>query len=152
MAMDFPFPPALLSGEILATTHFDPDQDRNNVLEIDRHWFVKAQWYLEGPIASYLGGTFHVQVVVEGIGRGDEETLATVDVPTSSGYMVGDQLMFSQWIHIPSRLENPNPNKVINRPGVYKLVLVLTYTRPTGKTGRIAGFTEGPMIQFYEPE
>ena len=35
--------------------------------------------------------------------------------------------------------------------GLYQLVVSMTYLEPTGAPGPMAGFVEGPMLQFYTP-
>lgn len=152
MPMDFPVPPAILSGDLMAAVHFDPDSDPNPVLEIDRDWWVRARWFVNGAFAPFLGGTWHVQVIVESMGTGDEKTLATETYPVTAVDnipSITEPLEYSKWIHIPSHLMDPDPTKSIQNEGVYKLVLLLTYRTPSNLVGRIAGFVEGPLVQFY---
>ncbi len=147
MSMDFAL--TQLSGDIAVLTYQDMDQDPNPVLEIDRDWYVQAHWWIDGTAAYYLGGTWHIAVNIESMGPGVEKTLATVDVPVTAlgPGPITHRLEYRPWIHIPSRLQDPDNS--IPTDGVYKLVVVLTYTTAFGQHGRIAGFNEGPMLEFY---
>ncbi len=150
MTMDFPFPQ--LTGDIHVNTYLDVDGDRNTVLEINRHWYIQPHWWVDGAGATDLGGTWHVSVIVESMGRGVEKTLKTVDIPITDLAPLprAHTLEYHPWIHIPSRLENVDES--IPEDGAYKLVILVTYTNQFGTHGRMAGFVEGPLLQFYHFE
>lgn len=151
MPIDFALPPAQLRGDIavLTSVEADPDVDPNTVLEIDREWYLRPHWWVDGTAAYYLGGTWHLEVNVESMGPGVEKTLATIDIPTTAlgPGPITHRLEYKPVIRIPSRHEDPLHS--IPQDGAYKLVVVLTYTTPFNQHGRIAGFTDGPMLQFY---
>lgn len=152
MSMDFPIGFGL-TGDIKALTHSDPVAPPNTVLEIDREWFVNVQWYVDGAAASFLGGQWQVSVIVESMGIGDEKTLVsesylTTDTSDIPGEM--HSLEYNKEIRIPPRAEVPlDPIRAIQAEGVYKLIVLVTYLTPFNQHGRIAGFAEGPVLQFY---
>jgi hypothetical protein len=148
MAFDFPIPG--LTGDVDILTHQDPDPDPNTVLEIQDQWMVRAHWWIQGPIVPFMAGTWHVSVIVESMGKAGEKTLKTVDVPFTPP--VGNPRHYLVDIPIPSYLTEPDPEKAITEDGVYQLVVVITYTTPGGQVGRMAGFNEGPLLQFYHFE
>lgn len=150
MTMDFPFEE--LSGNLDVLAFRDQDEDPNTVLEIERHWYVRPHWFVDGPGAKDLGGTWHLAIIVESIGAGVERTLKTIDIPiTQLGPgPVTHPLEYRPWIHIPSRVEDPD--HAIMQDGLYRLAAVLTYTNEFGHHGRMAGYIEGPLLQFYHFE
>lgn len=143
------------TGDINVFTVQDPDVDPNTVLEIDQDWKVKATWFVDSPNFAYIaGGVWHLAINIESMGQGQEKTLANVDVagnaPTSFNPLTG-HMEYEKVVTIPKRdpLVTP-PALTINQEGIYKLVLVLTYTNALGLVDRIAGFHEGLMVQFYD--
>lgn len=149
MTMDFALPATQLNGDLDVLTTQDLDDDPNTVLEIDRAWYVQPHWYVDGTAAYYLGGMWNIAVNVESMGGGFEGTLVRMSIPTTAlgPGPITHRLEYRPRIRIPSRLEDPD--HAIPRDGEYKLVVSLTYTTPHNQHGRIAGFIEGPMLQFY---
>jgi len=140
------FKPSLgATGDIDVFTTQDPDVDPNTVLEIDQDWKVKMHWFVDSLNFAFIaGGTWHVVVNIESMGGGEEKTLATLDVLGTDLFVnppVGNRLEYEKEITIPKRdpLVTP-PAQTINDEGIYKLVLVLTYSNPLGAIDRIAGF------------
>lgn len=144
MTFNFDMPFTELTGGIHVHTYQDPDTDPNSVLEINEPWTVKPHWWIKGPGFQDLAGTWHLKIIVESMGAGVEKTLLEQDYPFT---VTGD---YQPTIVIPSRLMDPNHS--IPDDGAYKLVLLLTYTNVFGRHGRMAGFAEGPILQFYHFE
>lgn len=142
------------TGNIDVFTVQDPDVDPNTVLEIDADWKVRAHWFVDSPNFAYIaGGTWHLAVNIESMGQGQEKTLANLDVAGNDLLVnppVGNRLEYQKEITIPKRGPLTPPALSINDEGIYKLVLVLTYSNPLNMVDRIAGFHEGLMIQFYD--
>jgi hypothetical protein len=143
-----------LDGDIFAFAVQDPDIDRNDVLEIDRDWKVKVSWHVTGPGAHLLTGSdWHVMIKIESMGPEEEKTLKTVTV-AGNAYTAGSTPTHVDYvvdIPIQARIPgNPQPDR-INQEGVYRLVAVITHDKTGGFPGpdRVAGFREGPMLQFY---
>lgn len=153
MPMDFK-PSLNATGDVTVFTIQDPDVDPNTVLEIDKDWKVRARWVVNSPNFAFIaGGTWHLAVNIESLGGGEEKTLATVNAGVPDLLVnppVGNQLVYQKEITIPKRGAPTPPSMTINDEGIYRLVLVLTYSNPLGAIDRIAGFHEGLVVQFYD--
>lgn len=143
-----------VSGDVLALAFQDPDLDANTVLEIDRDWRVRVDWHVTGVGAHLLAGApWHIKLKIESMGGEEEKTLKEVTV-LGTDYVAGStplHVHYSTDIPIQARVPgNPLPDR-INEEGVYRLVAIVTHDKVGGFPGpdRVAGFIEGPMLQFY---
>ena len=132
-----------LSGDIDVEI-LDQDDDPNHVLEITMPWKVQVDWRLFGPIAAAIGGTWEVKVFVESIGQGFEgevgsATKALTDLEAGSSVT---NRKYQTIINVPA---NTPPNT-----GVYKPVVLITYKNDSGDIMAMAGFSEAPLINFYQ--
>jgi hypothetical protein len=155
MAIDFPNSLPTVSGAITAFAYQDPDSDANTVLEIDRAWTLEVKWRVVGAGAHHLaGGPWHLMIKIESIGEGDEKTMINLTKPGTE-YDTGSDpsnLFYTQKITIPARNPHGDPwmKGCVNQPGVYRLLVVLTHSDGVFKVpDRVAGFLEGPLLQFY---
>jgi hypothetical protein len=137
-------PTPVLTGEIYADVYEVSGAKPTTIIRTDQEWGVKAHWDLKGTLAPFICGEWCIHLFLESMGPGPELKL--------------DAYPYS---HIPL---DPCGDGEYNfdfkvKPGVvkgehcsnpYKLVLAITYITPCGKPGPIAGFVEGPMLQFYE--
>lgn len=118
-----------------------------HIIRITDGWQLKVNWTAEGNnIAAVLNPnmTWHVQAYLESIGP-QLEAPPVVDeiVLFNDGVIPGDlnKLEYSKSFNVA-------PNKPAEA-GVYKLVTVLTCAIPPATPGPLAGFDEGPLLQFY---
>lgn len=139
----------MCNGDINVMTIQDPGIDANTVLEINQDWSVIVTWDLFGPSADLLTTLpWHVQLIVESMGSGQENMLAAVTVGGGSVTPIAGGYRYEVKIKVPAK--NPaDPQHTIQTEGVYKLVTVVTHDHVSGKKDRVAGFREGPMVQFY---
>jgi hypothetical protein len=126
----------------------DADNTPNRVLELDRDWQVEIKWSLKSDApASHpvdlLDGTWVVKISVESIGPGNEKDVASVNLP----FLGFDTSSAAQrtWKH-----NFMIPAGTITDEAVYQLVTLITYRDPDGNRRAMAGFTEGPMVTFYQ--
>jgi hypothetical protein len=138
-----------LSGEILEVDVYDSDMDPNHVLQDSLEWYVRIKWQVKGLVAPGLGGDWNIRVNLESMGEGFEGTVKNEIVPVSTA-PIATTRTYDATITLP-KVENL-PNFIA---GTYKLVLVITHTN-TGaaitKRTRMAGFYEGPLLDFVDPE
>jgi hypothetical protein len=115
------------------------------IIRTDQPWHVHVQWDTSGSHTGMIGGTWHLHIYLETIGPGDdlelfdEDPLNEHDIPLTPG---------------PSpRHYHYHPDVPAGKvpPGAYKLALTLTYTDLANNPGPMAGYWEGPIIQFYKP-
>ncbi len=138
--------PGPMTGTLTATV-LDPNGvPPGNIIRTSDNWNVKVQWTLKGTGAAFVtkDERWLLRIFVESIGPGPEALVPPgVTVNAKGGMDQAYDYMFT----FP-------PNADMARPdysGVYKLIVVLTLTDDDGHPLPIAGFFEGPVIQFYRP-
>jgi hypothetical protein len=154
-AIEIPgFSDPLLQGAIAGATVSEIDGvSPTTVIRTDQAWEVEVQWNLEGSLLGTLFfnfvGEWVVSLFLESMGPTTEYAL-----PTAGGVRLS-----------VDTFTLPDPNDETHRdytttipvsantvdPGVYKMVVAITYESAPGTPGPIAGFHEGGMFQFYTP-
>lgn len=137
-----------IQGEIAEPIVKDFDGTPNRVLELDRVCQVEIEWKLESnaPMShpvDLIDGTWEVKVSVESIGIGDEKEIASTNVPLSS--FDTSSAALRTWKHTFTI-----PANKISQEAVYKLGTLITYRDPGGHRRAMAGFSEGPLLTFYQ--
>lgn len=141
----------LLTGTISAPTVTETGGvTPNNIIRTDQDWQIKIDWSLQGsllgtPFFSFMG-EWVVRVYLESMGPSNEYEIpiggsgshVSVATFTPDGPSKRD---YTTTIHIA-------PNAVV--PGIYKMVVAITYESSPGVPGPIAGFHEGGMLQLYQ--
>lgn len=133
-------PPAFLDGNLTAAL-IDSTGTPNRVLERNQPCSIKVDWSINGPVAPGLGGDWRIQVFMESMGPGPELSIGTTTVPLNSVPPAAVR-NYTATLNIPGG--------TVPADGTYKLTLVLTHTN-LGVPDRMAGFVEGPVVQFYTP-
>jgi hypothetical protein len=145
----------LLQGAIVAATVSEiGGVSPTSIIRTDQAWDVTVDWNLEGSLlgTSFFNflGEWVVSLFLESMGPTTEYALPT----TGTGVRVS-----------VGTFTLPDPNDDTHRdytatipvsadtvdPGVYKMVVAITYESSPGTPGPIAGFHEGGMFQFYTP-
>jgi hypothetical protein len=131
-----------LSGTISAHVH-DPvgqNPDRH-IIQIPDPWQVHVRWQVSGDAVTTFASDalWRIQVSLESLGPGLEavvgEITQAVGSPASSH-------SYDRRIDIQGAFPGLTP-------GAYKLVTVLTLEN-NGLPCPIAGYVEGPVLQFYQ--
>jgi hypothetical protein len=142
-----PLYPEHLTGHIHSIEVFDQDNTPNYILELDRPWKVTIRWGLTSNAPAtdpvdVLAGTWNVNLIVESMGIGPERTISTEDVA------LGDAIFVSaarcEWEHTFEL-----PVNTIRTEAVYKLITLITYRNASGHRRAMAGFQEGPLVNFF---
>jgi hypothetical protein len=139
-----------IQGELDVPIVRDLGSIPNRVLEMDRDCEVELNWRLQSdaPMShpvDLIDGTWVVKVSAESIGPGPEINLASTNVPFSSAVTSDSDLR--TWQHIFTV-----PANTITQEAVYKLVTLITYRDPHGHRRAMAGFSEGPIVTFYQDQ
>lgn len=132
-----------LSAEVTRVQVLDADLTPNHVLQLGKDWHIKVEWEItddpgHAPLVPAIGGTWQVRAKLESIGA-EWEGMVGAMVPVA---LVPGQTHYSTTIHGAGFPPAGND-------GGYKLLVTINYIYPTGVPGPMAGFLEGPMIQFY---
>jgi hypothetical protein len=136
--------PKLLAGYIGAEVREVGGVDPTTIIRFDQDWVVTMEWGLQGSLKSMICGEWCLNVDLESIGPGEEMELPTQELhvkldPCGTGKYKKD-------IRIPAGTVKPEH---CSTP--YKLVATVTYLNACGRPGPMAGFVEGPIVQFYDP-
>lgn len=136
----------LLTGDITAHVHEYGSVEPITILEADKMARVHVIWTLSGPLTPFLCGKWYVSAFLESMGPGEEFRL-----PLAPGEAVAlnpkpGPVTYEAWVDIPA-----NRVKVTDTEGTlpYKLVVTVAYRAPNGQPGPMAGFVDGPVLQFY---
>lgn len=131
-----------VTGEITKIQVRDQDQNPNRVLPLGANWSIFVEWTLDDDPGSAqvpaLAGTWQVSAMLESIGPGYEGQAG----PTMNVALTG---VTKYNVTIP--VVGTPPNDPVNKKA-YRMVVLINYLYPNGTQGPMAGFAEGPMIQF----
>ncbi len=140
--------PSHLTGTINAVA-LDPDQNPNHVFERALAWKIRVNWSITGSICAAIGGEWKLTAFLESIGAGFEgqvglpvPLIPVISVPLT-GAFPHETRTYSHVMDVPA---NTPPND-----GVYKLVVLVQHVNG-GLRDRMAGFVEGPLLEFYSPQ
>ncbi|MDX2039654.1 MAG: hypothetical protein SF097_00310 [Acidobacteriota bacterium] len=131
-----------LSGTIEADVYEQGGVAPTTIIDYDQEWGVKIKWQLSGSLVPFICGSWCVSLYFESMGAGPEFDLHrthTLELnPCGSGKYDYD-------FRVP---RGTIRKEHCGRP--YKVVAAVTFVTKCGKPGPMAGYVEGPMIQFYE--
>ncbi|NTU81271.1 MAG: hypothetical protein HGA45_18135 [Chloroflexales bacterium] len=138
----------LLNGDINVHVHEFGSVAPISILEADKAAAVHVTWSLSGALVPFTTGTWYVSAFLESMGPGPDKRLPIAPgaaVPLTPQPGVGP-VAYNVLIPIPANTIEITSAE-ITKP--YKLVVTVTYSGPTGQPGPMAGFSDGPMLQFY---
>jgi len=137
-------PELYLGGEIYAEVYEVGGASPTAIIRTDQEWGVKMHWDLKGSLTEYICGEWCVHLFLESMGPGPELKLdARREIPLNP---CGDGEYYYDFRVKPGVVTG----KHCSTP--YKVVVTVTYLTACHKPGPIAGFVEGPIVQFYEPD
>ncbi len=134
-------PPNFFNGVINAFAVLDPSGlQPTTIIRTTDTWHVSIGWQISGIVADAIAGTWQVRAFLESMGAGFEGQVG----PT---------------ININLAVDPTTPrdyNALVTVPpgvpaGTYKLVVTVNYLTPANQPGFMAGYQEGPIIQFFNP-
>lgn len=136
----FETPNDFLHGSIEAEVYEETDPIKpTTVISTEQDWGIKVNWSFEGMLVPLIGGKWNLQGHLETMGPGGDLNLPdlpeVIDLDASKNN-------YEKKIEISAGTVPKGP---------YKLVITLLYKDLTGGPGPVAGYVEGPMLQFYEP-
>lgn len=144
--------------------HDQPINPPTNILEAGQPWHVHVAWEMVGPGFQMIAGTWHLHVNLESMGPGPEISLfdfivppGSLTVPSADGrysqvFEVGGPVIvnaYQTWYQNTNGVPPPEPFPHQGLP--VKLVVLLQYINTLGQPDDIAGFYEGPILQFHPP-
>ncbi len=138
--------PNLLHGHIEATVMEHGGTVPTNIIRADQAWGVDLHWDLHGSLVPMICGYWCVHVCLESIGSGPELKLPD-DIPAAEVKIPVNQISghYSYHFHVPAGVVKPEH---CSTP--FKLVATITYETQYKTPGPMAGYVEGPILQFYK--
>lgn len=134
-----------LTADFLNVTVYEPGEPPSNILEAGRPWYVHIEWEMKGKNFELIAGTWHLHVNLESIGPGPELSLydyippTAITIPSADGYYHVD---FDVPASVITNAHVPHQSLLM------KMVVALTFYNSNGEPDDIAGFYEGPILQF----
>jgi hypothetical protein len=134
-------PPNFFTGQINAFAVLDPSGlQPTTIIRTSDTWHVQISWQIDGTVADSLAGTWQVRAFLESMGPGLEAQVG----PTQTINLAVD----------PTSPRNYNAQITVpagTPAGTYKLVVTVNYLTPANQPGFMAGYQEGPILQFFNP-
>jgi hypothetical protein len=115
-----------------------PVNGPTNIVRTSESWFVKFDWTTTGWLNFFLAGNWNLEVLLEKMGPGEFDigpSGKTITPIVSAPNAYSTTLSFG-------------PGSV--PAGLYRASAVLTFKNPVGIPGRITGFTDLGLIEFYD--
>lgn len=134
-----------LSGEIEAWVTEIGGVDPVTIIRADEDFQVHVKWTLKGHLTEFVCGFWCVSVFLESIGPGPEIRYPEPPLEVRLMPCPGDNT-YEVWVQIPA-----NTLSIADCSTPYKLVTTVTYLTEKRNPGPMAGFVEGPLLQFYIP-
>jgi hypothetical protein len=146
-----------LGGGIEAEVYEVGGAAPTNIIRADQDWGVNLKWYLKGTLVPFICGYWCVTLHFESIGspKGPDHNEDEFDL--HAGYEIKldpckkpdahGHYWYEYDFKVPKGKIKPGH---CGRP--YMVVAAITYKTMCNRPGPMAGFVQGPMIQFYQPE
>lgn len=122
------------------------------LLKTTNSWFVRVRLRTEGREANNgVAGKWIIRLHLEGIGAAAPEfDLPATPVEVNLRPADVAAIDYGAPEALDAAMDIATAAGVVPA-GAYKLVTTVTYLGAGGATGPIAGYCEGPTLQFYEP-
>jgi hypothetical protein len=137
--------PLAVNGQFEAIV-VDPVGDApTNVIRRSDPFRVDCRWFIDGPLASSLGGQWHLELIVEGQGTALElEVPAPLNIPLDG--RTGPGTPYTTSFNIPANSVN-----LLGRPqAVLDLTVALTYLDVANTPGPIAAFVDLDKVMVFQ--
>ena len=147
--------PALAGG--IEAEVYEADGKTNSIIRADQDWEVRIKWYLEGTLVPFICGYWCVSLYFESMGspKGPDHNEDEFDLRADHSIKLDPCLKPDKDGHVWYYYNFKVPKGTI-KPGhcgrPYKVVSAVTYETVCDRPGPMAGFVEGPMVQFYDPD
>ena len=112
------------------------------IIRTDQPWHIHIQCDTVGSATGMITGNWHLHAYLESIGPGPERSLFDPDehiIPLTPKTPPAT-------VHYH---KHPDIRAGVVPAGPYKLIVAVTYIDADGNPGEMAGYWEGPIIQFY---
>jgi hypothetical protein len=133
-------PPNFFTGTINAVAVLDPSGlQPTTIIRTTDTWHVSISWRIAGIVADALAGTWQVRAFLESMGAGFEGQVGSQTINLNTDPTTPRD--YSALLTVPPGTP----------AGTYKLVVTVNYLTPSNQPGFMAGYQEGPILQFFNP-
>ena len=139
-------PEPYLGGDIYAEVYEVGGAKPTTIIRTDQEWGVKLHWDLKGSLAPFICGEWCIHLFLESMGPAPELKLDPYPKYEMPLDPCGDGEYYFDFRVKPGIVTGQH----CSNP--YKVVVTVTYLNACHKPGPIAGFVEGPLVQFYEAQ
>lgn len=114
----------------------------SSLIRKDQDWGVRLRWTTHGELAPILDAMWHIQILLDPLG------VANYELPEQYRLV---RVAFDQHTLHEYDITAKIPKGIVPL-GTYKLVVVMTLKgKTTGVPAPVAGFAEGPILNFFDP-
>jgi hypothetical protein len=149
--------PALAGGIYADVYEVEFPDTPTSIIRSDQNWGVKIKWYLEGTLVPFVCGYWCINLYFESMGspKGPDHNEDEFDLRAPDHKFKLDPCLKPDkdghvWYYYDFKVP-PGTIKPGHCGRPYKVVAAVTYETICDQPGPMAGFVEGPMIQFYDP-
>jgi hypothetical protein len=137
--------PLSVTGQLTAVVQDPAGGPPINVIRESDPFDVAASWYLDGPLASSLGGKWRVELLGEGQGPSIEFEVPAPSLIPLDG-RTGSATPYTTVINFPA-----NSINLLGRPqAVLDLTLALTYIDVANTPGPIGAFVDLDKVMVFQ--
>ena len=152
--MPFQVPNINLNADIECVV-VDPTGNPNTVIPANEPWAIDVKWSLTGQNSSMIAGEWVVHANLESIGPGPEIQLHDWADP-ECGTAASGQPLPNATGEYKCHFDVPASAITDAMAGhdslTMKLVVTVTYKDSLGHWGGLAGYCEGPILQFFKDD
>jgi hypothetical protein len=143
-------PPVGVSGQFQADLVDPQGNVPTNVFRTGDQLGVDCSWFLQGALASSLGGSWRAQLTLEGLGTAIEITFPAAPPNPGPAVLDGRTGQANPYRH---RIREPLSTAMLGgQPSVLaKVGIALTYRDAANTPGPIAAFVDLGVVQIFEP-
>lgn len=120
----------------------------STVMPLNQAFTIDIQWDVDGVLWPMLGGSWDLHAYLEKMGTGLD-----LDLTDLANHII--PFTFANTAPIPPpppvhyHRQFDVPAGTVTQEGAYKLIVTLTYRNLLDMPGPMAGYWEGPILQFY---
>jgi hypothetical protein len=142
-------PPVGVSGQFQAQVVDPQGNQPTNVIRTGELLGIDCRWFIDGALASSLGGQWRLQVVFEGLGTAVEFSGPST-APVPQAILDGRTGSGSPYTH---EFRIPMTNAILGGQSsvLAKVGVALTYIDAANTPGPIAAFVDLGVVQIFRP-
>jgi hypothetical protein len=139
-----------ITGQFTALV-VDPSDPPSDVVRVSDAFRIDCSWFIDGGLASSLGGQWYVQAALESIGPGAEFRSEEITLPLTGN--TGSATPYTASLSFPAGPNFPTggPPKVLagERNAPYEVTVLLSHSDVAGNPGPLAASVNLENLTIY---